>query len=88
MVLVTIPIQSGDPFIQSVVLFSAAMATAVSTLGCGIASGNTAATACIQIAYNPKQYNALSRSSMIAQGLLDTFPIYGLIVSLMLIFVI
>ena len=88
MVLVTIPIQAGDQMIQSVALFSAALSTGVSTIATGISSGKTAATACMQIAFKPKHYNTLSKTSMIAQGLLDTFPIYGLIVSLMLIFII
>jgi F-type H+-transporting ATPase subunit c len=56
------------------------------TIGPGIASGKTAAAAAVQIAYKPQAYNLLSRSSMIAQGLIDTCAIYAFIVALWLIF--
>ena len=55
------------------------------TFGAGISSGRSAAAAAIQIAYNPQAYNLLARSSMMAQGLIDTCAVYAFIISLWLI---
>ncbi|MEX2437780.1 MAG: ATP synthase F0 subunit C [Candidatus Babeliales bacterium] len=88
MILITIPIQAGDPFIQVIKLFSSALSMGVSTIAAGINSGKISAQAVTQIARYPKEYSAISRASMIAQGLLDTLAIYGLIISFMLIFVV
>lgn len=78
---------SGSPS-RVIALFAAALCTGLSTLGPGISSGRTAGAACNEIAYQPNLYGALSRTSMIAQGFLDTFAIYGLLIAIMLIFVI
>ena len=55
------------------------------TFGAGISSGRSAAAAAQQIAYNPQAYNLLSRSSLMAQGLIDTCAVYAFIISLWLI---
>lgn len=67
-------------------LLAAGLCTGFCTFGPGIGSGKTAARACIEIAFQPHLHSVLSRTSMVAQGLLDTFAIYGLLVSIMLIF--
>lgn len=55
------------------------------TFGAGISSGRSAAAAAHQIAYNPQAYNLLARSSMMAQGLIDTCAVYAFIIALWLI---
>ena len=58
---------------------------AFGTLGAGISSGRSAASAATQIALNPQSYSTLSRASMMAQGLIDTCAIYAFIISLWLL---
>ena len=60
----------------------------ISTIAVGISSGKTAATACNEIAKNPGMYALLSRTSLFAQGLIDTFAIYALLIAILLIIVI
>jgi len=52
----------------------------------GISSGKTSAAACKQIGLNHGDITLISRTSLLAQGLLDTFAIYGLLVGILLIF--
>jgi F-type H+-transporting ATPase subunit c len=66
-------------------LFSAGLATGLGTFGPGLSSGRTAAAACHQIALNPSQYGSLSRTSIFAQGVIDTLAIYVLLISLLII---
>ena len=86
MVLIGLPASPDGGLLRGIILLSAALCTGVSTIAPGISSGKVAAVACEQIAYHQSQYNRISHTSMIAQGLLDTCAIYGLLVSLMLIF--
>ncbi len=58
----------------------------IGTLGAGISSGRIAASAAIQMALNHSARTSLSRASMLAQGLVDTIPIYALIIALWVIF--
>ncbi|KKP95717.1 MAG: hypothetical protein US13_C0002G0028 [candidate division TM6 bacterium GW2011_GWE2_36_25] len=52
----------------------------------GISSGKVSAAACKQIGLNHANTASISRTSLLAQGLIDTFAIYGLIVGILLIF--
>jgi len=52
----------------------------------GISSGRTSAAACTQIGLNHGNSALISRMSLLAQGLIDTFAIYGLLVGILLIF--
>ena len=67
---------------------SAAFAVGFSTFGTGINSGKIAAQACKNIAHKPSTFQTISRVSLLAQGLLDTLAIYGLIIAIFLIFII
>jgi F0F1-type ATP synthase membrane subunit c/vacuolar-type H+-ATPase subunit K len=73
-------------FLSIVVILSAAFCTGISNIMPGISSGKTASIACQQIASNPDANSLISRTSMLAQGLIDSFAIYGWLVSLLLIF--
>lgn len=77
-----------DPItpIKAIALCSAACCMGISTLGTGISAGRTASSACMQIAYHPEQYSSLSKISMLALAMIDTFAIYGLLIALVLIF--
>jgi F-type H+-transporting ATPase subunit c len=68
-----------------IVYIAAACTVASTTFGTGISSGYTARAACKSIGNNIDQYLMLSRASIIAQTLIDTTAIYGLIVALLMI---
>lgn len=75
-----------DSFLTSIALLSAAACTAISNIAPGISSGKTAAAACRQITLNPAQYSSISKVSMVAQGMLDSFAIYGWAISIFILF--
>lgn len=83
--LITSKISDGNIY-HGLAMLSAAICIGFGTIGAGIASGNTAAAACHQIALNPEKYAVLSRMSLFAQGLIDTNAIYALLISLLLLF--
>jgi F0F1-type ATP synthase membrane subunit c/vacuolar-type H+-ATPase subunit K len=74
-----------DKSLDGLAMISAALCIGLGTIGPGIASGRTAAAACKQIALKPELQGVISRVSMFAQGLIDTFAIYALLISAMLI---
>ena len=64
-----------------------AMITLGSTaFGAGISSSRTASTTCQSIARYPHSHRALSRISVLAQTLIDTNVIYGLIIAFFFLF--
>lgn len=75
-----------DNHLDGVIFISAALCTGLGTLGAGISSGRTAAVACTQIGENPESYNILSRTSILAQTLIETMVLYTVILSILLIF--
>lgn len=64
---------------------AAALCIGLSTISPGINSGRTAATATTQIAYNLDTYPNLSKLTMLALAMIDSFTIYGLLISIILI---
>lgn len=52
----------------------------------GVSSGKVSAAACKQIGLNHGNTALISRTSLLAQGLIDTFAIYGLLVGILLIY--
>lgn len=83
--LLLLTVKTTNSTLYAIVMISAALCTGISNLMPGINSGKTASTACMQIAKNPDQYSAISRTSIIAQSFIDSLAIYGWIVSLLLI---
>jgi F-type H+-transporting ATPase subunit c len=79
-------IPSGDSLIHGIAALAASISIGLGTIGPGISSGKTAASACQQIALNPESQAILSRVSMFAQGLIETCAIYAVLVSFLLIF--
>ena len=68
-----------------IALLAAGIAMGLGTLGPGISSGRTAAAACKEIARDPELYSSLARSSIFAQGIIDTAAIYVLLASALII---
>jgi F-type H+-transporting ATPase subunit c len=70
---------------QGLIYLAIAGVMGIGTIGAGISSGRTAAAACYQIALAPEHSTAVSRTSLIAQGLIDTSAIYAFIIALFLL---
>lgn len=72
--------------LKGLTLIAASLAIGLGNSAPGIASGQTASAACEQIAINPNVYSIIAKTSMLAQGLIDSMTIYCWIVALLLIF--
>lgn len=83
--LLVIPSVVVENELDGIILLSAGIAASLGTIGVGISSGRTAATACRQIAKNPAMYSSISRVSFFAQGLIETCTIYPWLIALVLI---
>ena|SRR5436190_9769740 len=80
-----IPQSETENLLNGIIFISAGLCTGFGTLGTGISSGSTGAAACSQIADNPDSYSILSRTSMLAQGVIETVVIYSVLLSLLMI---
>lgn len=76
---------ASDNLIEGIIFIAASLCTGLGTFGPGISSGSTGASACTQIADHPEQYNVLFRTSMLAQGLIETVVIYSVLLSFIMI---
>ncbi|BDC34889.1 hypothetical protein Noda2021_08470 [Candidatus Dependentiae bacterium Noda2021] len=79
---------TGTPvdLVKGVALLGAGLCMGLGTITPGISSGRTAAAACKQIALNPANYDLLSKTSIFAQGVIDTSAVYALLIAVVLIF--
>lgn len=84
--LFVVPPLAEENVVNGIALLAAGICTGIGTLGAGISSGNTAAQACREISITPDAYGILSRTSLLAQGLIETSAIYAILTSLLLIF--
>lgn len=73
-------------FLKALACFASACCIAISTFATGLSSGNIAGAAAAGIAQQPNMDSQLVRLSTIGIAMLDTFPIYGLIIAMLLIF--
>jgi F-type H+-transporting ATPase subunit c len=64
---------------------AAALCIGLSTIAPGINSGRTAKAACNQIAYYPDSYPNMTKITMLALAMIDSFAIYGLLISIIMI---
>ena len=81
----SITISATSPFFASIKALLAAGAMGLSTLGAGIGSGITAATACQEFTKKPSSYTPISRISILIQTVIDTSALYGFVIALFLI---
>lgn len=73
-------------YMGGIFTLAAALAMGLSTLGAGISSGRISANASRAIATYPQELTAITSISFLAQTFVDTAPLYGLIVSLLILF--
>ena len=71
--------------LKAIAAIAAALATGLSNIAPGISSGRAATSASLEIAKNPSLAPVLSKTSLIAQGLIDSFAIYGWAIALFLL---
>lgn len=71
--------------IFAIVYLAVPFVIGLGTLGAGLGSARAAAAACKQIVANPQIYSSISRTSLIAQGIIDTAAIYAFIIALAII---
>lgn len=71
---------------QMVGCIMGAFTMGIGTLMPGIASAKVAATACTTMTNHPNQQADITRTSLLLQTFIDTFPIYCLMVSIVLLF--
>jgi F-type H+-transporting ATPase subunit c len=64
---------------------AAALCMGLSTISPGINSGRTGASACNNIALHLDQYPSLSKITMLALAMIDSFAIYGLLISIVML---
>jgi F-type H+-transporting ATPase subunit c len=80
--LITLP---APTMVRGIALLASGVCMGIGTLGTGISSGRVAAVACETIVATPEQYSLLSRTSLFAQGIMETLAIYALLVALAII---
>lgn len=85
MLLFVVPYTPVTDSIDGIIFLAAGICTGIGTLGAGISSGNIAAAASTQIGDNPHAYTVLSRTSLLAQTLVETIVLYTVILSLLMI---
>lgn len=72
--------------LKTLAVMAGALCIGFATIMPGVGSGRIASAACQQLS-NSQNASAITRTSLLAQGLIDTLAIYGLIVGVLLIFV-
>lgn len=76
-----------DSSLIGIAFLSAALCMGLATFGPGVSSGRVAAQACKEMAIDPTAHSSLSKTSFLAQVLIETGAIYGLLIALLLIFI-
>ncbi|MBP6869978.1 hypothetical protein KBC04_03790 [Candidatus Babeliales bacterium] len=83
-----VEILPSTPEIKGLTLIAAAICMSLSTIGTGFSAGKTGAAACEQIGQTPEAISIISKVGFLALAMIDTFAIYGFIVSIILIYAI
>ena len=81
-----IHIDATSSAIKGLSLVAAAICMSLSTLGTGLSAGKTGAAACQQIGKYPEATSMISKVGFLALAMIDTFAIYGFIISIILIY--
>lgn len=72
-------------FFVAISSIASAFVISIGTLGPGFGSSKVACKAVEQITLDPQSYSAISRTSLIAQGIIDTGAIYAFIISIIIL---
>jgi F-type H+-transporting ATPase subunit c len=83
----TVAAGAGGAINVAVVCIAAALSVGLAALGCGIGMGTGIGGACSGIARNPEASGKITVTMIIGLALIESLTIYGLVISLILIFV-
>ena len=86
-ILLTTKVKPTDTLASGIAFLAASICIGLTTFGAGISSGRVSGQACKEIALQPEYYPIFAKLSLIAQALIETSAIYGLIIAMALIFV-
>lgn len=70
----------------ALICLAAALSVGVAALGCGIGMGSGIGGACSGIARNPEASGKITVTMIIGLALIESLTIYGLVISLILLF--
>lgn len=82
--ILAVPVSTITP-LKALALLTAAGTIGVTNFAPSLSSSKTASAACLQIAAHPELSPTLSKTSLMTQGIIDTFVIYGWVIAIMLI---
>ncbi len=71
----------------AIVCIAAALSVGIAALGCGIGMGTGIGGACSGIARNPEASGKITVTMIIGLALIESLTIYGLVISILLLFV-
>jgi F-type H+-transporting ATPase subunit c len=71
----------------AMICLAAALSVGIAALGCGIGMGTGIGGACSGIARNPEASGKITVTMIIGLALIESLTIYGLVISLILLFV-
>jgi F-type H+-transporting ATPase subunit c len=77
---------AGSTVNIALITLAAALSVGVAALGCGIGMGHGIGGACSGIARNPEASGKITVTMIIGLALIESLTIYGLVISLILLF--
>lgn len=77
---------TSESMLAGLAYMSAGLVIGIGTFSPGLNSARVAQSAATQISYSPQAYPLISKTSLIAQSLIDTSALYALLISLLMIF--
>ncbi len=77
---------ASSSFNIALVCIAAALAVGIPALGCGIGMGNAVNGACSGTARNPEASGKITVTMIIGLALIESLTIYGLVISLILLY--
>lgn len=88
LLILNVTVGPTTPELQGIAFIGAALCMGLSTIGTGISAGRVGSSACYQIGNAPGIYPIISKIGLLALAMIDTFAIYGFIISIILIYAI
>ena len=77
---------SGGVSNMALVCIAAALSVGLAALGCGVGMGSACEGACVGTARNPEASGKITVTMILGMALIESLTIYGLVISLILLF--
>ena len=85
--IINLPVTPETDILRGIVFLAAGACMGISSIAAGISSGRVGSAAVYRIADAPEHAQQISKINVLALALIDTFPIYGLIISITLLYI-